>query len=140
LLTSSEKTLDAATRLAQALEATAHSVDPVIARFTTPPDTAPPPSEPESPGKPFDPAEYTALAAQLTSMIQELNAAADRVDKLMPVAQSNLDEVATRADLSVASAIHEALRFVLITIAAVVAAVVLLRFVPRRRAGSPHAG
>jgi hypothetical protein len=74
-----------------------------------------------------------ALAAQLTTMIEELNAAADRVDKVMPVAQRNLDEIATRADLSVASAIREALRFTLITIAAIVAAVIVLRFVPRRR-------
>jgi hypothetical protein len=131
LLASSEKTLDAATRLAQALEATAHSVGPLLAHFATPEPEAP--KEPEPPGKPFDPAEYTALAAQLTTMIQELNAAADRVDRLMPVAQRNLDEVATRADLSVARTIHEALRFALITIAAVVAGVVVLRFVPRRR-------
>lgn len=132
LLVSSEKTLDAATRLANALESMSNAADPVIARFTTPnAGDEPPPSPTEPPGKPFDPDDYTRLAAQLTDMVRELNVTADRIDKTMPIAQQNLDAAVARADQSVDRALDAVLRVALIVIGAIVVAALILRFVPK---------
>ncbi len=129
LLVTTENTLDAGTRLAQSVESMADA-------FRDPkPEDAVEDSEAEaSPrAKPFDPNEYTALAAQTTRGLVELNSTIQQLETNLPVARRSLDEAATRMDESIDHAFSAALKFVLITIGAVVAAIIALRFVPSRR-------
>lgn len=129
LLTTTEKTLDAGSRLAQSVESMANA-------FRDPrPDSATEDSEEESapPSKPFDPNEYTALAQQTTRALVEFNTAVQQLSTNLPAARSGIDEAATRLEGSVDHALSAATKFVLITIGAIVAAIVVLRFVPSRR-------
>jgi len=129
LLTTTEKTLDAGTRLAQSVESMAEAFrDPPSDEETAAVDTGDSPQ-----GKPFDPVEYTALAVQTTRVLEELDTAVQRLETSMPVAQRNLDDAATRVDQSVDRAFASALKLVLISIGAVVVAIIVLRFVPARR-------
>jgi len=126
LLTTTEKTLDAGTRTAQAVESMAHAFRGSSAEGEGLKDES-------SPGKPFDPVEYTALAAQTTLVLEQLNTAVARLDTSMPVVQRTMDDAAARVDQSVDRALNSVLKVVLMTIAAVVVAIVVLRFVPSRR-------
>jgi len=128
LLTTAEKTLDAGTRTAQAVESMAHAF-----RGSTAEGEGQGLKDESSPGKPFDPVEYTALAAQTTLVLEQLNTAVARLDTSLPVVQRTMDDAASRVDQSVDRALNSLLKVVLMTIAAVVVAIVVLRFVPSRR-------
>ncbi|MCY2960482.1 MAG: hypothetical protein NTY35_09990 [Planctomycetota bacterium] len=137
LLKQVEATLDAGTRMSQALDTTTRSVDAFVARVSPPGskgDGAGASSPEGSPSKPFDPVEYTALAAQVTQAIQELSTAVAMLDRSLPAAQRSVDDTAARLDRSVESAYGLALRLVLIAIGATTAAVLLVRTLGRRRA------
>lgn len=127
-LATAEKTLDSAARLAASVESMARA-------FQGPPEEAGAAAKDadEPPGKPFDPNEYTALAAQTTKLAEELNTTVARLEASMPVAQKNLDEAATRLDASVDRALDGVLRVVLIAIGAIAVAFVVVRLVPSRR-------
>jgi hypothetical protein len=132
LLSSAEKTLDAGTRTAQAIESMARafrSDDAEIAEEDGDADTPPP-------GKPFDPDDYTALAVQTTRVLEELNTATRNADATLPAVRQTIDDAGARVDASVDRAFGHAVRLILIAAGAVVAVVVLLRFVPGRRANS----
>lgn len=137
LLTHAEGTLDAATRLAQALDTTTRSVDAFVARVSPPEPAGGAPAaqaSAEPPGKPFDPVEYTALATQATAAIHELNAAVANLDRTLPTVQRGLDDAAARVDRSVETAYELALRLVLIAIGTATVAVLLVRLIGRPRA------
>jgi hypothetical protein len=145
LLAQAQQTIDAATRLAQALDTTTRTVDTFVAHVAPPEPAgaaAPPAAKPadgapeETPGKPFDPVEYTALAAQITAGLQELNTTAASFDQSLPKVRQAVDAAAARVDASVDRAYGLALRLVLITIGAAGLAVLLVRAVPRRSRGT----
>jgi hypothetical protein len=132
LLTQMQQTLDAGTRLSQALDVTTKSVDQFIAHVAPPEPPGAAPKE-ESPGKPFDPVEYTALAAELTGTLHELNAAAANLDRSLPAVQQTVDAAAARVDRSIDRAWTLAVWLVLIAVGATAAAVLLVRAVSARR-------
>lgn len=143
LLAQTEQTLAAGTRMAEALEAATRTVDAFVARVDPPePPGAVTPSAPpdQPPGKPFDPVEYTALAAQIGAALAELNTATAHLDRSLPAVQRSLDETAARVDRSVESAYGLALRLVLLAIGAATAAVLLVRALGRPREGRAGAG
>jgi hypothetical protein len=137
LLAQAQATLEAGTRLAEALDVATKSVDAFVAQVAPPEPVGEAPSD-EPPGKPFDPVEYTELAAQVTAGLQELNAAAASLDRNLPAAQRAVDDAAQRLDRSVERAYGLALRLVLIAIGATAAAVLLVRALrPREARGKP---
>lgn len=128
LLSTAQDTLDAGARLAQAVDGAARSID----EARSPREGADPAASSE-PDEPFDPSEYTALATEWTRVLEELNIAVQQGETSMPLAQRTLDTAATRLDRTIESAFGAALRFTLITIGAVVVAILALRLVPARR-------
>jgi len=148
LLAQAEETLDAGTRMVQALEVATKSVDAFVARVSPahPVPEAPtangaaPATPSEPPAKPFDPVEYTALAAEITTALQELNTAVANLDRTLPAVQRSLDDTATRVDRSVETAYGLALRLVFLAVGAVTAAVLLVRALRSRRALAPGRG
>jgi hypothetical protein len=133
LLAQLQQTLDAATRLSQSLDTTTKTVDTFIANVTAPSPQPATPKEPEPPGKPFDPNEYTQLATQVTGTLHELNTAVTGLDRSLPALQRTVEESAARVDSSVKRAWGLAIWLVLIAVVAVSAAVVLVRSISSRR-------
>jgi len=132
LLETAERTLDAGTRTAQAVGEMANA-------FGSSGGT---PSEEDSDadmvadtntGKPFDPVEYTALAAQTTRVLEELTVATQNADATLPAVRRTIDDAGSRLEASLDHAFVLAMKLVLIAVGAVFAAVLVLRFVPSRR-------
>ncbi len=132
LLETAERTLDAGTRTAQAIGEMANAFG--SSRGT--------PSEEDSDadmaadtnnGKPFDPVEYTELAAQTTRALEQLTVATQNADATLPAVRSTIDDAGSRIDASIDHAFGLAVKLVLIAVGAVFAAVLVLRFVPSRR-------
>jgi len=138
LLTQMQQTLDAGTRLSQALDVTTHSVDQFIAHVAPPEPAGAAPKEESPPGKPFDPVEYTALAAQLTGTLHELNTAVANLDRSLPALQQTVDGAAARVDRSIDRAWNLAVWLVVIAVGAVTAAVLLVRAVSGHRQRAPE--
>lgn len=131
LLSATQQTLEAGTRLADAIgaakrtfaEAQAEERDAIVGTGSSPSS------------KPFDPVEYTQLAAQLTRGLEQLNTTTKQLETTLPAAERSVDAAATRLDRSVDDAFDGAVRLVLITIGAIVAAVLLVRFLSPARDG-----
>lgn len=141
LLASTQQTIDAATRLTQAIESLSRAWEEAGEKKRA--AEGPPPAD-APPSKPFDPADYTALVAQATKLVEELNTTVAKLETTMPVAQQNLDTAATRLDASVDRAFNGVLRVVLIAVGAIALAFVLVklllaRFGPARRRDAPAA-
>lgn len=137
LLGELQKTLEAGTRLSQSLESTTQAVDTMLTNASAPEPPSAAVREPEPPGKPFDPVEYTRLATELTGALRELNSAATNLDRSLPAVQKTVDEAATRVDRSIERMWRLAIAFVLVAVAAGVLGVVIARRLSNRAQRPP---
>lgn len=133
MLSATQETLKAATRLAEAIGATKLA----FAEADADERAALANAEPAAASKPFDPAEYTELAVELTRVLEELNTTTQHLETALPAAERGVDAAAARLERSVDHAFDGAVRLVLITIGAIVAAVLLVRLVSSARAAKP---
>ncbi|MBI5364808.1 MAG: hypothetical protein HZA53_16650 [Planctomycetes bacterium] len=137
LLGELQKTLDAGTRLSQSLESTTRTVEALVTNARAPEAPAAVESAPKEPGKPFDPAEYTALATALTGTLHELDTAAANLDRSLPAVQKSVDEAATRVDRTIERAWRLAIVLVLVAVAASVLGFVIVRRLSNRAQRPP---
>lgn len=133
MLSATQETLEAATRLADAIGAAKlafveANADERATFANAPAATA---------SKPFDPVEYTELAVELTRALEELNTTAKALETTIPAAERGVDAAATRLERSVDHAFDGAVRLVLITIGSIVASVLLLRLLASARERDP---
>ena len=135
LLRDTQGTLEAGKGMSVELTAALKALDAFVGRFDKPEDPdAPPPAEPQPPGKPFDIAEYGAAAERIGNAVKELNALVSELDTRLPEAQRLLDVAAQRGERSVDHVMNRVLVVGLALIAAALAGVwALRRFAPARR-------
>jgi hypothetical protein len=112
------------------LNALVAAVDVFLDRFERP--EGEPPPEPSEPGRPFDITEYGDTAGRLGDAAAELRQLVATLDESLPQVEQMVDAAATRGEETVDHAFRRGLQLGLILIAAVAAAVLVVRLLVAR--------
>jgi hypothetical protein len=145
ILQQSQAVLDSTTRASTSLTGTVTALDTMLARLSKkeekPPGTPEPP-----PSKPFDPADYGAMADhvgvaadRLGGTVRDVTALLGTLEKRLPEVQKVLDETTARGKEGIDHALLGALGVGLAIVAAWAVAAALVRRVRPRAAAAPPA-